>query len=393
MASALLALEDGKIFYGEAFGASGTVTGEVCFNTSMSGYQEALTDPSYHGQILAMTYPLIGNYGINALDQESDKLHACGFVIGELSPVASSWRSGKELETYLAENGILGIQDVDTRALTCHIREKGSLKGCLTTELDAAEALEKARQSEGMEGRDLVREVTTKSVYAWDPDGVESRRWTVVRGDDREAIEVDAEGNAFFPLPPIKYRIVAYDFGMKRNILRRLRQNGFQVTVVPAQTPAEEVLALDPDGVFLSNGPGDPATLDYAHAACRKLIGKKPIFGICLGHQILSYAFGGKTYKLKFGHRGGNHPVKDLETGRISITCQNHGFAVDPESMPKEIEVTHINLNDGTIAGMRHRTEKIFSVQFHPEASPGPNEAADLFGRFAKLIESAKKDI
>lgn len=390
MASALLALEDGRIFHGESFGASGTATGEVCFNTSMSGYQEALTDPSYRGQILAMTYPLIGNYGTNALDQESETPHVRGFVIGELSPIPSNWRSEKSLADYLTGYGIPGIQDIDTRALTRHLRTLGTMKGCLTTELSETEAVARAADSEGVVGMDFVREVTPQAAYEWDPDGVLSREWTIVKGGGEVSSQADAQGNVFVPVPTARFRIVAYDFGMKRNILRKLRQHGFQVHVVPAHTPAEEVLAMNPDGVFLSNGPGDPATLSYAHEACRNLIGRKPVFGICLGHQVLGYAFGGRTFKLKFGHRGGNQPVREVATGRVSITSQNHGFAVDPESLPEGVEVTHVNLNDGTVAGMRHRDHPVFSVQYHPEAAPGPNDADDLFEQFAKLIESGQ---
>lgn len=374
---AILALEDGRVFEGEAFGAEVTVCGEACFNTSMTGYQEVLTDPSYRGQIVAMTYPLIGNYGTNVLDQESARPHVSGFVIGELSPVPSSWRNELSLEEYLTQWGIPGIQGIDTRALTRHLRTRGAMKACLATgEVSADAAVAKACEGAGMVGMDYVKEVTVSRAFEWDADGSQSVEW-------------GAQGGAHVgetPVP-VKHRIVAYDLGMKTNILRELRRQGFGVHVVPATTTAEEVLALNPDGIFLSNGPGDPAALPYVHEAVKGLLGKKPIFGICLGHQVLGFAYGGSTFKLKFGHRGGNQPVKDLRTGRVAITSQNHGFAVDPDSLPAEVEVTHVNLNDGTVEGMRHRELPIFSVQYHPEAAPGPHDASYFFGQFAKLIE------
>ena len=373
---ALLALEDGRIFEGESFGAAGTAVGEICFNTSMTGYQEVLTDPSYRGQIVAMTYPLIGNYGTNAADAESRSPHVRGFVIEELSEIASNWRSEISLDQYLQLWQIPGIQGVDTRALTRHLRTRGAMKACLTTdEVSAEEAVRRAVEGEGVIGMDYVREVTAPAVYQWDPDDQESAAWAIANSKNS-------------PLPPIQHRVVAYDYGIKENILRRLRQNGFGVTVVPATATAEEVLALKPEGVFLSNGPGDPSVLDYTHQAVRDLMGQTPIFGICLGHQVLGFAFGGRTFKLKFGHRGGNQPVKDLATGKVAITSQNHGFAVDPASLPPEVEVTHINLNDGTVEGMQHRELPIFSVQYHPEAAPGPHDAGYFFGQFARLIES-----
>ncbi len=383
---AILALEDGRHFVGEAFGASATTVGEVCFNTSMTGYQEVLTDPSYRGQVVAMTYPEIGNYGVNACDEESGGPHVRGFVIEELSPVASNWRSEGTLDAYLKRWNVPGIQGIDTRALTRHLRDKGAMKGCLTSEsISVEEAVRRAKEGSGVVGMDYVKEVTPKAAYDWDPGDELSRKWTVVKGSPAPGEKV-AAGERFEPLAPARHSIVAYDFGMKVNILRRLRQEGFKVRVVPADTPAADVLALKPDGVFLSNGPGDPSALHYVHENLRGLIGKTPIFGICLGHQMLSYAFGGKTFKLKFGHRGGNQPVKDLETGRVSITSQNHGFAVDPESLPGEVVVTHVNLNDGTLEGMRHRDLPIFSVQYHPEAAPGPNDASYFFEQFANLI-------
>jgi len=375
---AILALEDGRTFEGESFGATGTTIGEICFNTSMTGYQEVITDPSYRGQIVAMTYPLIGNYGINPEDAESSQPHIRAFVIGELAPVASNWRSRQSLPEYLAEHNILGIDGVDTRALTKHLRSLGAMRACLTTELDAAAAVEAAKNAPPMAGSDFVREVSTPEAFAWTG---ESRNWklpNVILEDLAEYTE----------LPPARYRVVAYDFGIKFNILRRLRQAGFEVEVVPSTTTAAEVLAKNPDGVFLSNGPGDPAALGYIHEELRALIGQVPIFGICLGNQLLAHAFGGRTFKLKFGHRGGNQPVKDLRSGAVAITSQNHGFAVDPDSLPADVEVTHINLNDGTVEGMRHKVHPVFSVQYHPEAAPGPNDASYFFGEFAAMIEA-----
>jgi carbamoyl-phosphate synthase small subunit len=378
---ALLALEDGKYFEGESFGAIGTRVGEICFNTAMTGYQEVLTDPSYRGQIVAMTYPLIGNYGINSIDQESREPHVRGFVIEELSEAPSNWRSEMSLDEYLKKYDIPGAQGIDTRALTRHLRTRGAMKASLTTEqMSIDQAIQHAVEGEGVIGMDYVKEVSTPDIYQWDPDDKLSQPWSIVNGN----------GDAKPKLPPIRFRIVAYDYGIKQNILRLLRQKGFGVTVVPASATAESLLALNPDGIFLSNGPGDPAALPYAHKVVRSLMGKKPIFGICLGHQILGFAFGGSTFKLKFGHRGANQPVKDLRSGKVAITAQNHGFAVDPDSLPSNAEVTHINLNDGTVEGMRHKELPIFSVQYHPEAAPGPHDATYFFQKFADLIEKGE---
>lgn len=388
---AILALEDGRHFVGESFGASNCAVGEVCFNTSMTGYQEVLTDPSYRGQIVAMTYPLIGNYGVNAEDEESARPHVRGFVIEELSPVPSNWRSRGTLEDYLRKWEIPGIQGIDTRALTRHLRDKGAMKGSLCAgEIGVDEAVHLAQTGDGVIGMDYVKEVTPSAPFDWDPGDMLSRQWTIVKGDETTSSTDAHQPERFEELAPARHRIVAYDFGMKRNILRRLRQEGFKVRVVPADTPANEVLALKPDGVFLSNGPGDPAALGYVHDNIRALMGKTPIFGICLGHQMLGYAFGGKTFKLKFGHRGGNQPVKDLMTGKVTITSQNHGFAVDADSLPASVEVTHINLNDQTVEGMRHKELPIFSVQYHPEAAPGPHDASYFFAQFAKLIDDSR---
>ncbi len=389
--TALLALEDGRVFQGEAFGAPGTVTGEICFNTSMSGYQEVLTDPSYFGQIVAMTSPHIGNYGVNLLDEEGSGPQVRGFVIEELSAESSNWRAEETLDSYLGRHGIPGIQEVDTRALTKHLRQAGAMKACLTSELPVDEAVLKAKQGDGVVGMDFVREVTTKQAFDWDPKDAESRPWKQATSAAGPGGELrDGLGNVFGFLPPVKHRVVAYDFGMKRNILRGLRQRGLAVRVVPAGTSAEDVLAMEPAGIFLSNGPGDPAALDYIHRNVSKLIGRKPVFGICLGHQILGYALGGRTFKLKFGHRGGNQPVKDLRSGKVSITSQNHGFAVDAESLPPGVEVTHVNLNDGTVEGLRHTSLPVFSVQYHPEAAPGPHDAEYFFDQFANLIDETK---
>ncbi len=377
---AILALEDGTTFEGTSFGAVGTTTGEACFNTSMTGYQEIITDPSYRGQIVTMTYPLIGNYGVCEEDNESTGPQVRGFAIGELARLHSNWRSNEPLGDWMARYGILGIEGIDTRKLTKHLRTHGAQRSCLTTELNAEDAVEAARQSAPMSGSDFVTEVSTTETYRWDE---ESRDWKLPN-------KTAEDMSTYAELPPIKYNIVAYDFGIKRNILRSLRRAGFDVTLVNAYTPAEEILAMNVDGLFLSNGPGDPSALPRIHAQIEQLLGKLPIFGICLGHQLLAHAFGGKTFKLKFGHRGGNHPVKDLRTGKVAITSQNHGFAVDPDSLPADVEVTHINLNDGTIEGVRHTKMPVFCVQYHPEAAPGPKDASYFFDEFSGLIEEFK---
>jgi carbamoyl-phosphate synthase small subunit len=384
MMKAVLALEDGTVMRGEPFGARASACGEVCFNTSMTGYQEILTDPSYKGQIVAMTYPQIGNYGINTQDIESYQPHVSGFAVRELSPVVSNWRSEMSLAEYLEKNRIPGIQGVDTRALTKRLRVHGALKGFVSTEdIGDEEAVRRACEWPGLVGVDYVKEVTHREEFAWDERDEQSAGFRLVFGTD----ETDHPRQMRKPLPPADIPIVAYDFGMKYNILRCLRQEGFKVRVLPAATPASVALRSKPAGVFLSNGPGDPAALGYAVAAIKELVDKGiPIFGICLGHQILGQAFGGRTFKLKFGHRGANQPVKDLETGRVEITSQNHGFAVDATSLPSEVKVNRLNLNDQTVEGMRHQKKPIFCVQYHPEASPGPHDSNPLFAEFRKLI-------
>src|SRR5258707_9235389 len=351
----------------------------------MSGYQEILMDRSYKGQLVTMTYPLIGNYGVNQQDVESWRPHVGGFIIRELSPVVSNWRADRSLSSYLEQNGIPGIQGIDTRALTKKLRVRGVLNGFVSTEgVSDAEALHRAREWPGLAGVDYVKEVTHKEAFLWDQKDEQSAKFNLVRGPATGA------SHLMEPLPPADIPIVAYDYGIKYNILRRLRQHGFKVQVVPATTSAAAALKHKPAGFFLSNGPGDPAALGYAVEVVRDLIDAGvPIFGICLGHQILGQAFGGKTFKLKFGHRGGNQPVKDLESGRVEITSQNHGFAVDPKSLPKEVMVDRINLNDQTLEGMHHRTKPIFCVQYHPEASPGPHDSTPLFAQFRAMIERA----
>lgn len=381
---AILALEDGSVFHGKGFGAYASACGEVCFNTSMTGYQEILTDPSYKGQIVSMTYPLIGNYGVNEVDVESWRPHVAGFVIRELSPVVSNWRADYSLAEYLERNGIPGIQGLDTRALTKKLRVRGALNGFISTEgVAEAEAIHRARNWSGMLGMDFVKDVTHKAPFCWDETDAQSARFRLIFGNDGSDARQLRE-----PLPPADIPIVAYDFGMKYNILRRLRQQGFRVQVVPATTPAVEALKYKPAGIFLSNGPGDPAALDYAVRAVSDLVKTGvPMFGICLGHQILGQALGGRTFKLKFGHRGGNQPVKDLDSGRVEITSQNHGFAVEAASLPSDVAVNRINLNDQTVEGLRHKTRPVFCVQYHPEASPGPHDSTPLFAQFREMIQ------
>jgi len=381
---AILALEDGSVFLGEGFGAKASACGEVCFNTSMTGYQEILTDPSYKGQIVTMTYPLIGNYGVNTQDVESWRPHASGFVIRELSPTVSNWRADSSLEAYLEQHGIPGIQGIDTRALTKKLRVRGAMNGFISTEkITAAEAVKRAREFVFV-GVDYVKEVTHKQAFRWDEKDEQSAAFDLVRGN-----ELAAARNCRQPLAAADIPIVAFDFGMKYNILRRLRQQGFATHVLPATATAAEALSHKPAGIFLSNGPGDPAALGYIVREVSALVDCGiPIFGICLGHQILAQALGGKTFKLKFGHRGANQPVKDLESGRVEITSQNHGFAVDAASLPAAVAVHRVNLNDQTVEGFRHKKKPLFCVQYHPEASPGPHDSTPLFAEFRKLIEA-----
>jgi len=372
---AVLALEDGTVFEGQSFGAPVERAGEVVFNTAITGYQEVFTDPSYSGQIVVLTNPQIGNYGANENDSESARPYIEGLAVREFSPLASNWRSDETAQQFLTENGVPVISGIDTRALVLHLRSRGVMRGVLSSvSTDAKELIERARKSPAMAGLDLATRVTTPERYTW----------------DRGAVAASPSEDVGKPAAP-RFHVVAYDFGIKRNILRMLVQSGCRVTVTPAGTKAEEVLALKPDGVFLSNGPGDPEPLTYQAAQVRKLVGRVPIFGICLGHQILGLALGGKTYKLKFGHRGANHPVLNQVTNRVEITSHNHGFAVDPDSLNlNEIEITHRNLNDQTLEGFRHRHHPVFCVQYHPEAAPGPHDSHYLFGDFVKLMEGAK---
>ena len=368
---AVLLLEDGTVFEGTSFGAKGQKCGEVVFNTSMTGYQEILTDPSYHEQIITMTYPLIGNYGTNKVDWESRRIFAAGFIVKEDCDYPSNFRSTESLSDYLKANNVVGLEGIDTRALVKHIRIRGAMRGIISsTELSTTNLRKELDRYPGLVGRDIVKNVTVKRPYRWDKGVVD-----VLSGAECR--------------PQRKYKVVAFDYGIKRNILRLLRSHGCDVHVVPAGTSARAVLARKPDGVFLSNGPGDPAPVSYAIETVRRLLGKVPIFGICLGHQILALALGAKTYKLKFGHRGANHPVKNLRTGKIEITCQNHGFCVDMDSVnPEAVELTHLNLNDNTNEGIRCEQKKAFSVQYHPEASPGPHDSEYLFKTFTDWMDT-----
>ncbi len=378
MNTAVLALEDGTVFEGLSFGAPVERTGEVVFNTAITGYQEVFTDPSYSGQIVVLTYPQIGNYGANEGDNEAARPYIEGLVVREFSPLSSNWRADETAQEFLVKSGVPVISGIDTRRLVRHLRSRGVMRGVLSANApagaapDVAQLIEKAKRSPSMAGLDLATRVSTPSMYSWDQSTVPC-----------SPSELDTDP------ADIRFHVVAYDFGMKRNILRRLVHAGCRLTVVPAMTSAADVLALKPDGVFLSNGPGDPEPLTHQAAEVRKLIGKTPIFGICLGHQVLGLALGGKTYKLKFGHRGANHPVLNKVTNKVEITSHNHGFAVDPDSLNlNDLEITHVNLNDDTLEGFRHRNYPVFCVQYHPEAAPGPHDSRYLFDDFVKLMEA-----
>ena len=379
---AILALADGKVFTGVGFGAEGETVGEVVFNTSMTGYQEVLTDPSYEGQLVAMTYPQIGNVGVNLEDVESRRPFVRGFIVKDYTAQPSNWRASQPLHEYMRTNGIVGIYGIDTRALVRHLRDHGAQTGVISTAAGSVdELIAQAQAAPGLIGQDLVKNVTCPEAYDWN-EGM----WELVGGykerDGSSTAKRSRKGSFTAP----KFFVVAYDFGIKYNILRNLAESGCQVRVVPASTPASEVLTLKPDGIFLSNGPGDPDAVPYAKDNVQQLIGKKPIFGICLGHQILGLALGGKTYKLKFGHHGANQPVMDLTTRKVEITSQNHGFAVDADSLSGAAQLTHVNLNDNTVEGLAHRDLPIFSVQYHPESSPGPHDANYLFKRFTDMM-------
>jgi len=371
---AILLLEDGTVFNGRSFCAKGQKCGEVVFNTSMTGYQEILTDPSYNEQIITMTYPLIGNYGTNDEDWESQKVFVSGFIVKENCDYPSNWRNGQSLSEYLKENNVVGMEGIDTRKLVKHIREQGAMKGIISSdEFDIKKLKEKLDEYPGLVDRDIVKDVTVSKEYTWDKPVI-----NVLNPSKKQ--------------PAKKFKVIAMDFGIKQNILRMLVSHGCDVTVVPADTSAKEILAKKPDGVFLSNGPGDPAPVSYAVETIKELLGKVPIFGICLGHQLLSLALGGKTYKLKFGHRGANHPVKNYDTNQIEITSQNHGFCVDLDSLKdKDVELTHVNLNDNTSEGVRSKKLKAFSVQYHPEASPGPHDSSYLFDYFIEMMKVPAK--
>jgi carbamoyl-phosphate synthase small subunit len=372
MKKAILALADGTVYEGASFGAEGEAGGEVVFNTSMTGYQEILTDPSYKGQMVTMTYPMIGNYGVNPEDVESGRPWVEGFIVKEYCQYPSNWRSRGSLDSYMKSYNIVGIQGIDTRALTKHIRDKGAQQGIISTELgNAMDLCKKAKARPEMVGQDLAKDVTCREPYQW-----LEKPWDLERGYEH--------------VERTMLKVVVYDFGVKRNILRNLAGLGCDVIVVPAFTKWQEVMSIKPDGVVLSNGPGDPEPVSYAVENIKALIGKVPIFGICLGHQLIGLALGGKTYKLKFGHHGGNQPVKDLSTGKVEITAQNHGFAVDVGSIPDVVELTHVNLNDKTVEGMRHKDLPLFSVQYHPEAGPGPHDSHYLFDRFVAMMEIEK---
>jgi len=375
LTTAILALEDGSVFEGRSFGAPAERSGEVVFNTALTGYQEVFTDPSYSGQIVILTNPQIGNYGTSSTDNESNGPYIEGLVVREFSPIASNWRSDAAADAFLTRAGVPIASDLDTRALVRHLRTRGVMRGVLSSvETDGQKLVEKARHIPTMAGLDLASRVSTRQSYQW-----------------TETVQPCSPSDPIGPQAEPRYNVVAYDYGIKHNILRRLVHSGCRVTVVPALTSAEDVLALHPDGIFLSNGPGDPEPLVIQVANIRKLIGRKPIFGICLGNQLLGLALGGKTYKLKFGHRGANHPVRNELTGRVEITSHNHGFAVDPDSLNlSEVEITHVNLNDRTLEGFRHRSEPVFCVQYHPEAAPGPHDSHYLFDDFTRLMRGAK---